>query len=229
MGPLRLTKMFRVASKLVRPAAACAASCMSVHTVLAEQSHSIDELLDNAKSSTKARVKNSLYLEAAKQGSLEAKYHLSQNLINGFGLDKNPAEGMIYLQEAADGGHPQALYQLSVMYKLGRSVPKDEKKAKELLGVAANHGSPEALHAMSGQLYVRSKNNLDVTDEMLDRVTAGWKKFNAIDANNDGKITRAEWISHFGSDVGYDLYDLDHDGYISRAEFVAATVEMGKA
>merc|ERR1712054_28172 len=216
--------MFRLTSRLARPAAAFFAAGVSTHTAFADRARNVDDILLNAKKSSKARVKNSLYLEAAKQGSLEAKFLLSQNLINGFGVEKNPAEGMTYLQEAADGGHPQALYQLAVMYRIGRQVQKNEKKAKALLSVAAEAGSAEALGAMSGDLYMRSKMNLDVTDEMLNRVSSGWKQFQEIDADHDGKITRTEWIAHFGSDVGYDEYDIDHDGYISREEFIASTV-----
>ena len=33
-------------------------------------------------------------------------------------------------------------------------------------------------------------------------------------ANNDGKISREEWIARYGSDAGFDEYDLDGDGII---------------
>ena len=75
------------------------------------------------------------------QGSIEAKYLLSQNLINGFGIAKDFEAGMCLLTEAAAAGHPQATYQMAVFYKIGRGVPKDEKKANALLEVAANNVS----------------------------------------------------------------------------------------
>ena len=81
------------------------------------------------------------------QGSIEAKYLLSQNLINGFGIAKDFEAGMCLLTEAAAAGHPQATYQMAVFYKIGRGVPKDEKKANALLEVAANNVSNA--HSMS--------------------------------------------------------------------------------
>lgn len=80
---------------------------------------------------------SSLPGQAAEQGSAEAKYLLSQNLINGFGLAKDVDAGVALLQQAAAAGHPQAQYNLAVLYKIGRGVAKDVKKADQLLGQAA--------------------------------------------------------------------------------------------
>ena len=38
--------------------------------------------------------------------------------------------------------------------------------------------------------------------------------FAMTDTNNDGKISREEWIARYGSDKGFDEYDLNGDGII---------------
>ena len=40
------------------------------------------------------------------------------------------------------------------------------------------------------------------------------KEREALDADGDGKITREEWIARYGSDKGFDEYDLNGDGII---------------
>ena len=37
-----------------------------------------------------------------------------------------------------------------------------------------------------------------------------------------GKLSRAEWIAKYGTDAGFDAYDLDGDGFVDAQEFVAA-------
>ena len=40
-----------------------------------------------------------------------------------------------------------------------------------------------------------------------------------MDQNKDGKISREEWIARYGSDEGFDEYDLDGDGFVDPDEF----------
>jgi len=213
----------RLSNRLARPAAASAALFFAASPVHARAS-SAEDILSSAKDLNNVKRANNLYREAADLGNAEAKYLLAQNLINGFGVTKDVDAGVALLTQASEAGHPQAQYNLAVLYKIGRGVPKNDKKANQLLEMAANNGSAEALGAMNGQLYMKSKNNQDVTDAMINKVIDATKKFDQMDVDGDGKITRQEWIAHFGSDVGYSDYDSDSDGYISRTEFVAGTI-----
>ena len=42
------------------------------------------------------------------------------------------------------------------------------------------------------------------------------------DPDDDNGINREEWVAHFGDDVRFDAHDVDNDGLVSRAEFLAA-------
>ena len=44
-------------------------------------------------------------------------------------------------------------------------------------------------------------------------------RFSTIDTNNDNKISRDEWIAKYGSEEGFDEYDLNGDGIIDPDEY----------
>ena len=46
------------------------------------------------------------------------------------------------------------------------------------------------------------------------------REFHAADTNKDKKLSRAEWVAHFGSDKHFDEYDSDHDGLVDADEFM---------
>lgn len=45
-------------------------------------------------------------------------------------------------------------------------------------------------------------------------------EFTLFDVDGDKKITKAEWIKRYGTDEGFDAYDLDKDGIIDPSEFI---------
>jgi Ca2+-binding EF-hand superfamily protein len=49
--------------------------------------------------------------------------------------------------------------------------------------------------------------------------------FDALDKNNDGKLTRAEAAGNARLLKGFDVADKDNDGTLSRAEYLAATAK----
>ena len=46
-----------------------------------------------------------------------------------------------------------------------------------------------------------------------DDIVIDWrsKGTEGLDADGDGIITRDEWVAHYGTSAGFDLYDLDGD------------------
>ena len=47
-------------------------------------------------------------------------------------------------------------------------------------------------------------------------------KFQTLDRNHDGKLSREEWMAKFGDEYAqlFDTYDKDGDGSISAEEFM---------
>lgn len=43
--------------------------------------------------------------------------------------------------------------------------------------------------------------------------------FSVIDKDNQGAVTKDQWIDFFGSDIGYDICDLNHDGKVTESEW----------
>lgn len=52
-------------------------------------------------------------------------------------------------------------------------------------------------------------------------VKAGEIRFSTLDTNRDGKISKEEWVAKYGSDAGFDEYDLNGDGIIDPDEYRA--------
>ena len=50
--------------------------------------------------------------------------------------------------------------------------------------------------------------------EEFREVKAAEIEFTRLDRDQDGKVSREEWIAKYGSDEGFDAYDLDGDGII---------------
>lgn len=53
--------------------------------------------------------------------------------------------------------------------------------------------------------------------------------FKHFDANNDGVITKDEWVAAGRPAERFDLVDADHDGKVTQAELTAAIQKMMQA
>ncbi|WP_304165392.1 EF-hand domain-containing protein [Phenylobacterium aquaticum] len=53
--------------------------------------------------------------------------------------------------------------------------------------------------------------------------------FKKFDANNDGAITKDEWVAAGRPAERFDLVDADHDGKVTQAELTAAIQKMMQA
>jgi len=62
-----------------------------------------------------------------------------------------------------------------------------------------------------------------------ERMAKVMARFDDLDADHDGKITRAEWIRKFGNDDGFDHYDVDHNGVIDADEFARGYLQAKKS
>jgi len=93
-----------------------------------------------------------LYAPRTERGDAEAQYRMGMMARFGWGMDKDAAVAVRWLQLAAEQSHPQAQAELGTMYRLGRGVPEDMQQAARLLRAAAEAGVGIAQLSI-GRLY----------------------------------------------------------------------------
>jgi TPR repeat protein len=86
--------------------------------------------------------------EGAKWIVLEAQLNLGDCYQNGYGVQKDKAEGVKWYRKAAEQGHSVAQCKLGVCYRNGRGVQKDEVEAVKWYRKAAEQGYSEALNLL---------------------------------------------------------------------------------
>jgi hypothetical protein len=65
--------------------------------------------------------------------------------IEGYGMDKDPAQAALWYQKAANSGHPEAQYFLALQYASGKGVKRDEEQAERWISSAASQGYAPAM------------------------------------------------------------------------------------
>ena len=86
-----------------------------------------------------------LYVQAARQGHLDAHYRLGLAYTDGWGVDKDARTAARWFHRAARTGHLEAQYQMGLACALGRGVVKDLDLALAWLRLAASRGHRWAL------------------------------------------------------------------------------------
>ncbi len=51
-------------------------------------------------------------------------------------------------------------------------------------------------------------------------------RFAAMDADHDGKLSKAEWLAGGRKERGFDMMDADHDGFLTMDELKAGRENM---
>lgn len=97
---------------------------------------------------------------AAKGGNPDAQFKLGQCCINGWGCQKNPAEGVRWYDAAAKQDHLDALYEMGLCYEYGKyGVSENLYIAKEYYLAASDLGHLDATY-MIGWLHYYGKAGL---------------------------------------------------------------------
>jgi TPR repeat protein len=65
--------------------------------------------------------------------------------IEGFGIEKDPAQAALWYQKAANSGHAEAQYFLALQYSSGKGVKKDEEQAARWVSSSAGQGYAPAM------------------------------------------------------------------------------------
>lgn len=118
-------------------------------------------LLD-AKDYTQART---VCQQAADSGDAPAQFHLSVMYAMGWGVGKNEAESLKWLQASVKQGYPPAEYALGSHYAAGAGVPQDNETAQRLLVQSAEHGLLLA-QMLLGRAYEAGYPDLGIAKDM---------------------------------------------------------------
>ena len=84
------------------------------------------------------------YLKAAEQGSPDAMCEVGKYYREGYGVKKNPEEGVRWLLKSAEKGNDEAARQLGYCYKNGAGVKKDLAEAFKWFIKSAEQGNAQA-------------------------------------------------------------------------------------
>ena len=102
----------------------------------------------------------------ARSGDSAAQNQWGFNLFNGYGVAKNPEEGLHWIQKAADQNFAKAQYNLALFHQDGKGVKLDLVKAFEFMLKAGRKGLPEAEAAL-GFMYERGQGiKSDITEAL---------------------------------------------------------------
>ncbi|WP_028744976.1 tetratricopeptide repeat protein [Rhizobium mesoamericanum] len=96
-----------------------------------------------------------LNMRGAREGHVSAMIGAGIALLSGFGTQRDPEAGILWLERASAGtgwDAPDAMYRLAEVYKYGIGVDKNPKKAREWELRAANAGSTTAMFHLALEL-----------------------------------------------------------------------------
>ena len=87
---------------------------------------------------------------AAKEGDVEAQYHLALMFDTGTGVERNPKEAEFWYKKAAEQNHGLAAYYLARMYDIETSgIERNKQEAIKYYKIAADNGNSMALEKVA--------------------------------------------------------------------------------
>lgn len=104
-----------------------------------------------------------LYMVDAKNGDSTAQNALSYLYFNGYGVEKNTQEGMLWLKKSAHNMNARAQYDLAMMYLSGHNTEIDKELALTWLDSAADLGDINAQYNLALMYYQGDSIDQNVT------------------------------------------------------------------
>ena len=114
-----------------------------------------------------------------------ANYDLGLLYLNGYGVDKDPAQAAEWLEKAASLKVVDAQYAIARLYRFGTGVPQDLAKARSwyMQAAAAGHSRDEELDLLCthGILHLLGYDHADADEEremfaLQARLLGGWQR-----------------------------------------------------
>ena len=108
----------------------------------------------------------------ADAGDFRAQYYVAYLYLNGYGVTKNTALGVEYLQKSLDHNYHLAQALMGFLYAQGEVVPVDHKKAISLYQKAADQGNTSAMLNLAVAYYLGNgvPRNLTRAIELLEKI-----------------------------------------------------------
>ncbi|QJE72492.1 hypothetical protein HHL28_04735 [Aerophototrophica crusticola] len=106
------------------------------------------------------------FLASAEAGDPTGQFLVGQMLLQGRGVDKDPAAGLVWLEKAAASGHVGAMSAAGTLYAFGEEVPADYAKALALLVPAAEAGDANAQNNAATLFYFGLGTPKDLTEAL---------------------------------------------------------------
>lgn len=94
-----------------------------------------------------------LYILAAEQGNVDAKYRLGLLYHNGDKVVRDHSKALVWYTKAAEQGHEEAQYKLGNIYYYGENIPKDYNEALAWFNKAAEQQHKKAQYSLGHMYY----------------------------------------------------------------------------
>jgi TPR repeat protein len=117
----------------------------------------------NAYQNQKFDQAESIWLELANGGDVNARYALGVMHLRGEAGDASPAKAFAWFEKAAEQGHATAMFNLGVAYWEGSGVATDRKKALALWEESADKGDSGAQFNLGLAYYIGEERETDFT------------------------------------------------------------------
>lgn len=196
----------------------------------------VDQLPDEA--SKKQMLQQSLQLlaQAAQSGFAAAQFSLGQCWLQGIGVEKNPKEGMAWIERAAQQGNVDAVFALAL------NLPVEHEQHLPLLKHAAEQGHTKAMICMGiyAQNHGQAEKGLEWFNLAKSRgeiradymLAVAYRDGLGVDADSDKAVELLKISADNGdADAMYALYQAyrDGEGVRKNKKSQAKYLEMAKA
>ena len=111
-------------------------------------------------------------VESAKQGNMQAKRIVAQELISGEYVPQDIIRGLSMLTECADSGDPTAAYKLGKVYFNEKYVPADYARAEKYLRIAVAANNRDAVYALAKFYLTDERKNITQAIMLLEAVAS---------------------------------------------------------
>ena len=163
----------------------------------------------------------------ADRGSDRAQYYIGYMYINGYGVDRDEALGLKYIQKSVDEGFEKAEALMGYFLSEGIYVPQNKTKGFKLYQKAAEKGDDDALLNLGVAYYLG-----DVVDQDIEKSIEYLSKVNKVTKPIAARYLGDVYLSHGNKDTAKKALDSYRiaaaNGDLPSFHFYAAAQQEGR-